>query len=588
MLLPIGASQFARSRIDPFGLQEIDVLKGAAASALYGENTPGGLVNFVSLRPTDTPTHTVEIDGDSFRNFRGAFDIGGPVEPKNGTLFYRLTGDFNDGGTQVNYDNDRHIFIAPALTWRPDGETSLTLLGQYVNDKTGIPAQFLPAVGTLYTNPHGQIPVSQNLGEPGHDFFLRNQWMAGYLFEHRFGDLLTVRQNLRYASLDTNTVAIMGAGIQPNLVTENRSNYVIPESATAFTLDNEVEKDFVTGPFQHKVLAGLDFRQATSALQENIGSAPSINLYNPVYGAPLNMPPLFAASGQLQDQIGLYLQDQIKFGHFGLTLSGRHDWVDTKTYNYLTGATTPQNDGAFSGRVALNYLFDFGLSPYVAYARSFMPNLGTMVGGAPLAPSYGSEVEGGVKYQPTGTNALLTAAVYDMTEQNYTESDPVNVGFSIQTGQVHIRGAELEAKTSLTEGLDLIASYTHNDAHIVGGAPSLAGKRVNQVPYNQAALWADYTIHAGFFRGFGFGAGLRYTGDTYGDPANTLLIPDYTLIDAALHYDFGEVNPAWKGARLAVNAFNVFNTAYVSSCQTISQCYWGNARQVRVSLRYTW
>ncbi|HTJ03339.1 MAG TPA: TonB-dependent receptor plug domain-containing protein, partial [Methylovirgula sp.] len=42
MLLPIGASQFARSRIDPFGLQEIDVLKGAAASALYGENTPGG------------------------------------------------------------------------------------------------------------------------------------------------------------------------------------------------------------------------------------------------------------------------------------------------------------------------------------------------------------------------------------------------------------------------------------------------------------------------------------------------------------------------------------------------------------------
>jgi iron complex outermembrane receptor protein len=587
MLLPIGASMYARPRIEPFGLQEIDILKGAAASALYGQNPPGGLVNMISLRPPTTPVNRFEIIGNSFDNVQGGFDIGGPVDPE-GHYLYRITGVAHDGGTQMNEVNDLHQYISPAFTWRPDWDTTLTFLGQYQHDRTGDPIQFLPAVGTLYGNPHGVIPLSADVGEPGHDFFEREQYMAGYLFEHNFDNALAVRQNLRYAVVDTNTQAVIGTGLQSNLVTLNRANYSLPENATAFTIDNQGEAKLVTGPVLHTGLVGIDFRRATSDFNFGYASAPSINVFAPIYGAPLATPVLLSSTGQRQDQVGLYAQDQMKLGGWGLTVSGRHDVVDTTTLDFLHGTTTLQDDTALSGRAGLNYLFDFGLAPYVATARSFQPNLGTTYAGVPFAPSFGTEYETGIKYQPTGTNLLMTAAAYTMDEQNVLTPDPAHVGFSTQTGQVRVQGVEFETKASVTDRLDVIGSYTYTDARITAGTPAYIGNRLPPVPLNQAAFWADYTLHEGTLSGFGFGGGARYIGNSYGDQANTLYIPSYTLFDAAAHYDLVNLDPALKGATLAVNALNLFNKYYVSSCQSLSQCYLGNGRVVKASLRYAW
>jgi iron complex outermembrane receptor protein len=587
MLLPIGASLYARPRVDPFALQEIDVLKGAAASSLYGQSPPGGLINMISLRPTATPVHTVEILGNSFGNVQGAFDVGGPIDPE-GHFLYRLTGVAHDGGTQVDQVNDLHEFIAPAFTWRPDWDTTLTVLSQFEHDRTGDPIQFLPAIGTLYSNPHGVISLSTNVGEPGHDLFQRDQAMAGYLFEHRFDNVWTVRQNLRYAVLDTNTQAVTGSGLQADGVTLNRTNYSLPEDATAFTLDNQAEARFATWSLLHTALLGVDYRHATSDFSFGSVAASPINVFNPTYGAALTTPPLLSHTGQRQDQTGIYAQDQMRLGGWGLTLSGRHDEVDTATLNFLTGTNTPQNDYANSGRAALNYVFDFGLAPYIATARSFQPNLGTTFAGTPFLPSYGTDYEVGVKYQPTGLNLLLTAAAYTMDQTSVLAADPLHVGFNVQTGQVRVQGVEFEAKTSLTDRLNVIGSYTYNDAVITGGAPAFIGNRVPSVPLNQAALWTDYALHEGPLAGLGFGGGVRYTGNSFGDQANTLYIPAYTLFDAALHYDLVNLYPALKGATLAVNVLNLFNTYYVSSCQSLSQCYLGNGRVVKVSMRYTW
>ena len=43
------------------------------------------------------------------------------------------------------------------------------------------------------------------------------------------------------------------------------------------------------------------------------------------------------------------------------------------------------------------------------------------------------------------------------------------------------------------------------------------------MPNQQASVWGDYTWHSGVLDGFGIGAGARYTGNTYGDQANTWL-----------------------------------------------------------------
>jgi iron complex outermembrane receptor protein len=592
MQLPYGASMFGQPKVDLNLLERIEVLKGPSSS-LYGQLAPGGMVNLVSRLPSATPTNSVEFLANSWGRAQTNFDVGG-VDAK-GDFMYRIAGTLHDGGTQVDFVNDFRGAIAPSFTWKPDADTSFTFLSGYQRDITGLELQFFPAVGTLLPNPNGRVPLTKFLGEPGFDRFDRAQAWVGYQFEHSFNDMWTVRQNVRYFDLETNTYAVAGGGalgitaLQPNLQTLNRGAFTFPENATAFTMDSQAEARFATGSISHIALLGSDYRHATSELNEGFATAPAINLYNTVYGAPIAMPPITINTGQVQNQLGFYAQDQMALGGWRLTLSGRHDSVDTDTLNFIKGTDQSQNDEAFSGRAGLNYVFDFGLSPYVAYARSFQPTLGLTQAGTPFNPTTGQQVEVGTKYQPVGTNLMLTAALFNIVQQNVTTPDPTNALFSVQTGEVRSQGAELEAVASLTEGLKLIASYTYTDAIVTKtNIATQLGKQLIVMPRNEAALWADYTFQQGKLAGFGGGGGVRYIGDSFGDAANTIAIPGYALFDAALHYDLSYVDPRLRGVKLAINATNLFDKYYVATCTSLNACFLGAGRAVTGSIRYTW
>jgi iron complex outermembrane receptor protein len=356
------------------------------------------------------------------------------------------------------------------------------------------------------------------------------------------------------------------------------------------TLDNQLQANFDTGPLSHTALLGLDYRWDDSEFERGIGAAPPLDVFDPNYGADISKPDVTTHTGQKQDQVGVYLQDQIALDHWRLTLSGRHDWVDTTTENFIANTDQQQSSSAFSGRAGLNYVFDFGLSPYVSYARSFQPAVGTSFDGAAFKPTTGTQYEAGIKYQPTGTNLALDAAVFTLTQQNVLTADAAagHNGFSVQTGEVRSRGVELDATASLAEGLNLVAAYTYTDADVTQSNGVDDGKRVITVPKHQASLWLDYTISAGDFAGLGFGGGVRYFGGTYGDAANTLHIPDYTLVDAMLRYDLGEISTKLKGAKFTVNANNLFNKKYVSTCTGLTACYYGAERLVTANLSYSW
>ncbi|MFX8864249.1 TonB-dependent receptor, partial [Acinetobacter baumannii] len=90
--------------------------------------------------------------------------------------------------------------------------------------------------------------------------------------------------------------------------------------------------------------------------------------------------------------------------------------------------TTTLSDSAFTGRVGATYLFDFGLAPYVAYTTSFQPTSGVAFGGAAFKPTKGKQIEGGVKYQPTGFNSFITATAFNMTQQDVLTPDPAHTG----------------------------------------------------------------------------------------------------------------------------------------------------------------
>ena len=150
-----------------------------------------------------------------------------------------------------------------------------------------------------------------------------------------------------------------------------------------------------------------------------------------------------------------------------------------------------------------------------------------------------------------------------------------------------VKGLELEAVSDVTENLKVIAAYTLAKSEVQKG--DFKGNRLQLMPNQQASLWADYTWHNGVLDGFGIGAGARYTGNTYGDQGNTWLgkADAYTVFDAAVHYDLGRLDNTLKGASLALNATNVFDKEYISTCDSF-YCYYGDQRSVVASATYKW
>ena len=455
-------------KVEPYGAERIEVLKGPA-SVLYGQANVGGIVNVVSKRPLEEQLNEVGIRIGNHKRVEGMFDFSGPAT-KDGTLLYRLTGVGLGTDTQVDFAEQKRVFIAPALTWRPNADTSFTLLGQYLRERDVVDLQFLPARGTLQPNPpFGQIRRSFFAGEPGYDKFHLDQWALGYLFEHRIDDVWQVRQGVRYREMGVDYKTVYGTGLDllkdPSGRTLSRGIFTTDETLRAFTADNQLQADFATGIVKHTVLAGLDYQHNVFGQLAGIGVGPTIDVYNPVYGASITDPNLYTDHTTTLSQTGLYLQEQAKIAERWIViLGGRYDWAKNHTLNRPIpnspdGSIADKKDQAFTWKAGLLYQAPIGISPYVTYSQSFFPSTALDLTGKPLNPETGQQYEVGIKSQPFGPKSLFTFAAFDIKRQNYVTFVPGTFE-ARSTGEISSRGLEFEAVAELAQGLNLIAAYT--------------------------------------------------------------------------------------------------------------------------------
>ncbi len=568
-------------QIEPYDLQEIDVIKGPS-SVLYGQNTPGGLVNLVTKRPEKVASNQIEAQGGSYsrRQFQG--DFGGPLD-QGARLRYRLVWLYRDSDTQVNYVPDNRRFFAPSFTWAPSQKTTLTILTDYQHDNTGW-SQFLPAQGTLLSNPNGKIPTDFFTGQPGFDYFHRQQWSLADLFEHRFSNIWSFRQAFRYSRIAFDGNDAFGGGLQPDLQTLNRYGYSDALTLGLYATDTQAFAQFHTGKISHSVLAGVDYSHADAYQISGFSFAPTINVFHPDYNQTIPAPVPYLKTDQPSWQTGLYVQDLVKFTpKIITTLSGREDWTSLKTKDLLFGSPTQsQSPNKFTGRVGITYLSAIGLAPYFSYSTSFLPTTGVNVSGQSFKPTTGTQFEEGLKYQPPHTNSFITASVYNIVENNVQSPDPTNPQNTLQLGKVRSRGVELEAVANVMHGLDVHASYSYDDEKVVNTYPtSEIGKRPVLIPKDLISLTAHYTVSQGLLTGLGFGAGARYTGTVAGDPNNTFILPGYTLFDASMNY-------YWKSFEFQVSGTNVGDKVYVPICTSLSYCNYGSRRNIIGNVKYQW
>ncbi|MGF6230338.1 iron complex outermembrane receptor protein [Inquilinus ginsengisoli] len=569
---------FAGIRTEPYGLAAINVLRGPA-SANYGLSSPAGLVDLVTKRPPDQPLREAELQFGNHDRYQGQFDVGGPLDEEN-RFSWRLTGLFRDSDTQMPAVPDDRAYIAPALTWRPNEDTTVTFLGAYQKDKSGgsLFNHYSPATGLL----------DIRTADPAWNDLDMESVRAGYQIEHRVDDALTLRQSFRYAHVDANTRYVYITGLSDDGNTVFRRAGQDRESLDTVSVDNQAQLRFDTGPVQHTLLAGLDYTFADTTNIAGDGAAPDLDLTTQNYGKQhIDMPAVYARRSQQQDQLGVYLQDQVRLGGWLLTLSGRHDWVDTSTRERIAGTEQDVSDSAFSGRVGLTYVTDFGLAPYVAYATSFNPNLGTDFRGRAFEPTTAEQIEAGVKYQPEGLSSLITASVFQITQDKGLIADAGNINFKAQRGEIRVRGLELEGLADLGDGLSLQLAYTYLDPEVTEGTAATQGKDPSGIPNHIVSAWADYRVPDAVVPGLSLGAGLRYIGSSYRDDDNSTGRNEaVTLFDAAIRYDLSEIESRLDGVQLAVNATNLFDRDYSTCAQ--GYCYQGQGQTVIGSIRYRW
>jgi len=622
--LALPTNRDAFPSVDAYRLERIDIIKGPA-SVLYGQSGPGGIVNLVSKVPQFVRHGEVFIQGGGFNEVRSGFDVGGPIAsdiPGLADQFaYRVVGLGWNGDAQAVTTRVERAFINPSLTWRPSTDTSLTIIGNYQRDPfSGFYGGF-PAVGTVFARNFGsgrigRLPVDFYDGDRNFERSDRTQGSIEYLFDHRVTDWLRFHSAGRYLRTEGDYRSVYSAFADANGPFASgpllgRARIGTRVDIDAYTLDNNAVANFDTGPVAHTALLGVDHRTfRTWSLTTPFPSAPDLNVLAPNYAMNIPTPAFTSAAKITAAQTGVYFQDQMKLGGLVLTLGGRYDVARQSgpTRTLATGAVAYQDvpSDAFTGRASLLYLFENGVAPYVSYSQAFEPITNgrifdTALGSAGRIPDpiSSDQYEAGIKYQPPGTDILLTAAAFDIRRSNSLTPDPANNGFSLQTGEVGVQGVEFEARASVTEGLSLIGGFSLLDARNTRDTSTtqndltrrqvpLLGRRPVQIPDTTASLFVDYRFTGGPLLGLGLGGGVRYLGSSWGDPANTFEVPSSLLVDAVASYDMKHLDPRLAGLSAQINVQNLLDERYVTGCFSYSSCFYGLPRTVYATLRYRW
>jgi iron complex outermembrane recepter protein len=571
VFLQDGVRQGQSSNRELDNLERIEVLKGPA-SVLYGNFEPGGVVNLVTKKPLSDPFYEAELSIGSYAFLRPSIDLSGPITADKSVLYrFNAAYEFNDGFRDFQTNTSR-VFAAPTLSWKIDKKTDLTLEFSYLND--------------LRPFDEGTVAIGNGVANLPRDLVLSDannrrtveEFKVGYQFEHRFSDRWKLRNSFRYLSSDTFDFRLGHWFIEDDGTFERKflSN---KDSYLSYALNTDVTGTFKTGSVEHTLLIGLDLnRETTRGAQRRLPGNPGFftNIFtgvsDPLPAVSVGDLTAFGRRGSTeQNRLGLYVQDQIKIlDNLKLLVGGRFDLYDRTSIDRRSNTTTEDSGQRFSPRVGIVYQPIEPISLYASFSQSFNPDLfSTQADGSPLEPSVGTQYEVGVKGEFLNKKLSATLAAYRINKTNIATTDPNNPDFSIAVGEARSQGIELDIVGEPIKGWNIIATYAYTDAEITKDNFFTVGNRLANVPRHSASLWSTYEIQKGPAKSFGFGFGLLYVGDRFGDTDNSFTLPGYLRTDAALFYRRDKF-------RIGLNFQNLFDVDYFKSAAFRESVYIGD------------
>ncbi|HHF2972780.1 MULTISPECIES: TonB-dependent siderophore receptor [Vibrio] len=581
-------------QVDSVALEQIEVFKGPT-SVLYGNIPPGGMVNIIAKAPQSTPSHSVSISTGTNSLKELTLDTTGQIGDSN--VDYRIVGLAKQRDGQADTSEDERYVLAPSFNWQATESTLVNVNVYYQNDPSAGIYTTVPASGSVIDNPLGSMSPSTYLGDEDWNTYEREVLMMGYKVQHDFNNSWQFLQNARYMTADAYQENTYNGALEADNRTVGRNAYLTDEKSKSFVIDNQLSGYVKTGNFEHNLLFGLDYQYLDSDVKykDTLGYSLTQDIFNPDHNSIDRNALNFQYKQNLDiktKQIGVYLQDQVRYDQLVMIAGLRWDKYDSNTdgvSDYLgtiSNSKEELDDTNVSFRVGGLYELDFGLSPYLTYSESFEPIAGADATGKAFEPSTGHQWELGFKYAPLPSDISGNLAFFHITKKNAILTDPNNpYAPNYQAGEVVSQGIELEAKWQATAQADFTLGYTYTDMEITEDSYyNQEGKTPVWVPEQTASLWANYFFE-GNLSGLRTSAGVRYVGEAQIDAQNSEKVPDYTLFDLAASYDFSTVSESMKGASVTLSASNLFDKEYYS-CYDKNNCWFGAERSIEAKLEY--
>jgi len=577
-------------RMNPSTVDNVQIVKGPVAE--IGQMTPGGLVNVITKKPEyDQRAHAVTNFNEHGQK-QVLADVTGPIG-QNDAFAYRITASAEDSENFRDASIERQ-FLNSAVSWMSDGGSLVDFSYEYSHDERPVDRGVVTVPGSGSSREIADVSLDTRFDQAN----LNNRDVTTHIWELDnsvpvFDDDWYLESKLFYAyeqvdELRNEVTNVSSTGVLTRRVQGNDDR----ELSTAFgrmqlrgEADIWLPIDLVSGvELRHQYETWTNFsgqdqvggtisNPSSFTLVDNTSSNPRSRQYTEV--EQISYGPY--AQGDL------HLTDDVT-----LTLGARYEVFDNEysAENKLNGdlsGADPKRDGKLTKSAGLLWKPVDQVSLYASFAETFQSqniytgNETTAV----FAPEEGRQYEVGAKWSGLKDRLLLTAALFDVEQENVVET--VN-GTPQLTGGIRSRGFESSVTATPVKGLNLRGSVGFLNAEIVSDNDN-NGNRPANTPEMTASLWTSYEFQdaASDFKGLGFGGGLTHVGNRYGDNGHSFELDDYTVFDLGVWYYLPLQNES--RVRFDLGVKNVTDEEYYVASGGTYRVSVGNPRTVFGSVR---
>ena len=573
-----------------YNLERVEILRGANA-LLFGRGGGGGVVNRVTKVASSAEDFTTLSAGiDTFGAGSISIDTNKAIDANNA---FRFNGVFDSIDNHRDFKDGERYAINPTYTWMANDDTTVVASYEYVNDDRlvdrGIPSlDGAPLEGyddTYFGDPDfNNTTLEAHIARVRVDHALSQSWNLNGTVQ--FADYDKAYQNLYPVNFDADAGTVTLDGYRDTTTREN-----------ALVQLNLIGQ-FATGDINHTLLTGMEYgSQDTENTRRDAFFADSQDdQVSFVFSDPLVIPSM-TLTDPVRDRASdvtftsAFVQDEIKLNENWIVVAGlRYDNFDIDVVDSIEVANgaddgnsgfLSSSDSQVSPRAGLIYKPAESVSIYASYSKSFLPRSGdqflslSLTSQALEAEEFENK-EIGVKWN-FSDSLSVTAAAFEVERENGTAQDPNNPEASILTG-TETKGFEVQVVGKLSERWVINAGYSNLDGEemgrIVDGA--LANRDLAQLPEHMLTLWNQYEVNDKWR----VALGVIYQSEQYASLNNTVELPDFVRVDAAVYYDYSE------DVKLQLNVENLFDEDYFPSAHNDNNIATGEPLNARVSLQY--